>query len=101
MLFVILFYCILGWHNHFNHRVDKVHPNSRHFIDVLKKEEVRFRHRLLHAKSGLLKKKSKRTCIIQERLDVLYRHFSNNEIDLNEYLEGLSMIVAKDMNKKK
>ena len=37
----------------------------------------------------------------EKRLDVLCRHFSNNEIDLNEYLEGLSMVVAKDMNKKK
>ena len=95
MLFIILFYCSLGWHNRFNHRVDEVHPNSWHFIEVLKKEEVRFRQQLLHAKSGLLKKKSKRTCIIQECLDVLYRHFSNNEIDLNEYLESLSMIVQK------
>ncbi|CAF3605993.1 unnamed protein product [Rotaria sp. Silwood1] len=40
-----------GWHNRFNHRVDKVHPNIWHFIDVLKKEEVHFQQQLLHAKS--------------------------------------------------
>ena len=38
--------------------------------------------------------------MIQERIKVLATHFSNNEIDLNEYLEGLSMIVAKDKQRK-
>ncbi|CAF4668775.1 unnamed protein product, partial [Rotaria socialis] len=90
-----------GWHNRFNRRVDKMHPNIWHFIDVLKREEVHFQQKLLHAKSDFFKKQSKRTCIIQERLEVLANHFSNNEIDVNEYLEGLSMIVAKDKTEKK
>ncbi|CAF3627904.1 unnamed protein product [Rotaria sp. Silwood1] len=45
-----------GWHNRFNHRVDKVHPNIWHFIDVLKKEEVHFQQQLLHAKSGIIQR---------------------------------------------
>jgi hypothetical protein len=95
------FVTIIEWHHRFNRRVDKKHPNIWHLLDVLRKEEVHFQQQVLHAKSGLLKKKSKKNCIAQQQLKVLASRFEDNEIDLNEYLEALSIFVAKNVKASK
>lgn len=38
--------------------------------------------------------------MIQKRFGVLATRSTNNKIDLNEYFEGLSMIIAKDKQRK-
>jgi hypothetical protein len=38
---------------------------------------------------------------MQERLETLSSRFDNAEIDVQEYLQGLSYFVAKDVKNKK
>jgi hypothetical protein len=59
-VFLIFFFLLIGWHNRFNRRVNKTHPNVWHFISTLKQEEVYFRQQIVHMKSGKGKKKSKK-----------------------------------------
>jgi hypothetical protein len=91
----------VGWHNRFNKRINRHHPNMWHFISVIKKEEVVFQQLLAHLQSGAQRKKTKKTNVIQQRIDTLAARFENVEIDLKEYLQGLSLLVAKDIKAKK
>ena len=86
---------LLGWHNRFNRRVNRFHPNIWHLIHVLKKEEIMFRQQLLKVKAGGQKLKAKKVTAMQQRLDTLAKRFQSKGIDLEEYLEGLSLLVAK------
>jgi hypothetical protein len=90
-----------GWHNRFNTRVNKSHPNVWHFIGTLKKEEVIFRQQLLHAKSGSARKKKEKVYFLQEKLNTLANRFEESEMNVQEYLQGLSLLVAKDIKMKK
>ncbi|CAF3852425.1 unnamed protein product [Rotaria sp. Silwood1] len=89
-----------GWHNRFNRRINKTHPNIWHFISTLKQEEVYFRQQILHMKSGKNKNRSKKVCAMQDRLNALSSRFDNQEIDVQEYLHGLSFFVAKNVKNK-
>jgi hypothetical protein len=64
-------------------------------------EEVYFRQQMIHMKSGKSKTKSKKTRFMQDRLATLSSRFDNQEIDIQEYLQGLSFLVAKDVKNKK
>ncbi|CAF1647404.1 unnamed protein product, partial [Didymodactylos carnosus] len=44
--------------------------------------------------------KTKNTNCVQRRINTLADRYTNDEIDLEEYLEGLSFVVAKDKTKK-
>ncbi|CAF0873328.1 unnamed protein product [Didymodactylos carnosus] len=90
-----------GWHNRFNIRVNKHHPNIWHFINCLKQEEVYFRHQVIQIRAGATgRQKTKKTNCVQRRIDTLGDRHENDEITLEEYLEGLSFVVAKDKTKK-
>jgi hypothetical protein len=91
----------VAWHSRFNKRVNQHHPNIWHFISVIKKEEVVFQQQLVHLQSGKQKKQKKKTTAMQNRLENLSSRFENAEIDLKEYLQSLSLLVAKDMKNKK
>ncbi|CAF0877561.1 unnamed protein product [Rotaria sordida] len=90
-----------GWHNRFNNRINKHHPNIWHFISVIKVEEVVFQQQLIHIQTGAQKKKKKKTTVMEQRLQTLSSRFENAEIDLKEYLQSLSLLVAKDIKSKK
>ncbi|CAF4225036.1 unnamed protein product, partial [Rotaria sordida] len=81
-----------GWHNRFNRRINKTHPNVWHFISTLKQEEVYFRQQILHMKSGKNKNRSKKVCAMQDRLNALSSRFDNQEIDVEEYLQVKIMV---------
>jgi hypothetical protein len=85
----------VGWHNRFASRIDKKHPNVWHFIYVLQQEEVQFNQLVQHVKMGKKKLRSKRTCHIQECLDNLTDRYEKIKINLVQYMEGLSLLVAK------
>ena len=59
-----------------------------------------FRQQILHIKSGKNKKRSKKVCEMQDRLNALSSRFDNQEIDVQEYLQGLSFFVAKNVKNK-
>ncbi|CAM4801162.1 unnamed protein product [Rotaria magnacalcarata] len=80
-----------GWHNRFNIRVNKHHPNIWHFINCLKQEEVYFRHQIIQMRAGATgRPKTKRTNCVQRRITTLTDHYANNEINLGEYLDGFT-----------
>ena len=60
----------LGWHNKFNHRVKKHHPNVWHLLKCLQREELSFRQQLGKLNSGGQKKPSK-PCTTRSKIDVL------------------------------
>jgi hypothetical protein len=60
-----------------------------------------FQQQVLHAASGASKNKSKKVCAMQDRLNTLATRFKDAEIDTLEYLQGLSLLVAKDVKSKK
>ncbi|CAF1674122.1 unnamed protein product [Adineta ricciae] len=84
-----------GWHNRFAHRIEKKHPNIWHFIKVLQQEEVYVKQNVQHVKMGKKKKIAKKTCAIQECLATLAHRYRKKEITLIDYLDGLSLLVAK------
>ncbi|CAF1243363.1 unnamed protein product, partial [Didymodactylos carnosus] len=80
----------------FKIRVNKHHPNIWHFINCLKQEEVYFRYQVIQTGRPRTKKINR----VQRRIDTLANHYENDEIKLEECLEGLSFVVAKDKRKK-
>ncbi|CAF0868043.1 unnamed protein product [Didymodactylos carnosus] len=44
--------------------------------------------------------KTKKANCVRRRIDTLADRYTNDEINLEEYLEGLSFVVAKDKTKK-
>ncbi|CAF1465953.1 unnamed protein product [Rotaria sordida] len=88
-----------GWHNKFNNRVEKHHPNVWHLIEYLKREELSFRQQLGKINSGLQKKSSNKTCTTRAQIDTLTKRHEQQQIDLLEFLHGLSTLVAKNSKK--
>ena len=76
--------------------MSKHHPNIWHFINILK-NEIYFRHQVIQAQAGATgRPKTKRTNCVQHRIETLPGRYKNDEIKLDEYLEGLSFVIAKD-----
>jgi len=48
-------------------------------------------------KAGKQKHKTTKTLAMQSALENLAKQFDTKEIDLEEYLEGLSLLVAKNI----
>ncbi|CAF4234089.1 unnamed protein product [Rotaria sp. Silwood2] len=64
-------------------------------------EEVYFRHQVIQMQAGATgRPKTKRINCVQRRITTFSDHYSNDEINLGEYLEGLSFVVAKNKTKK-
>ena len=92
----ILSNSFVGFHNRLNQRIQRSHPNIWSFIKCLQGEEARFRHMLLQINAGAKgRSKTASTSAIQQRIDTLNERYINNEIDLHELLDGLSLTVAK------
>ncbi|CAF0977410.1 unnamed protein product [Rotaria sordida] len=84
------------FHNRLNQCIQKSHPNIWSFIKCLQGEEARFRHMLLRINVGAQRRrKIVSTNAIQQRINTLNECYTNNEIDRNQLLDGLSLIVAK------
>ncbi len=56
------FFCHIGWHNKFNNRVDKHHPNVWLLSECLQREELSFRQQLGKLKCGFQKNSDKKPC---------------------------------------
>jgi hypothetical protein len=51
-------------------------------------------------KSGKSKTRLKKVCLMQDRLKTISIRFDNQKIDVQEYLQGLSFFVAKNVKNK-
>ncbi len=79
-----------------NQRIERSHANIWSFIKCLQGEEARFRHMLLQINAGAKGRlKTESSNAIQQRIDTLNERFTNNEINLTELLDGLSLVIAK------
>jgi hypothetical protein len=74
--------------------VAKHHPNVWHLFDCLKKEEVAVRQRILKVMIGSKKKINKKAVALQEQINSLKLDFNQNKINLDDFLEGLSLLVG-------
>ncbi len=63
-------------------------------MNVLKQEEVHFKQQLIHVNSGKLKKASKKTCTMQDKLKELRKRYDEQTIKLNEYHNELSKLIG-------
>jgi hypothetical protein len=71
------------------------HPNILAFIELLQKEEVRFHHMNTQFNAGLAARAKQVTTIpIQNRVDTVDRRYYDGLIDVMEYLDGFSQVVA-------
>ncbi|CAF1165111.1 unnamed protein product [Rotaria sordida] len=84
------------WHNKFNNRVEKHHPNVWHLFKCLQREELSFRQQLSKVNSGFQIGSSIRTCSIRAQIDVLNERHEQKQINLIDFLYGLSTLVAKN-----
>ncbi|CAF3313773.1 unnamed protein product [Rotaria socialis] len=86
----------LAFHSRFNRRVLVHHPNIWSFIKFLQGEESRFYHMNIQFSAGLdARAKQARTMAIQRHIDCLDRRYYDGVINVMEYLNGLSLTVAK------
>ncbi|CAF1067047.1 unnamed protein product [Rotaria sordida] len=91
-----------GFHNRLNLRIAKYHPNIWTFIRCIQGEENRFNHVLIQMIGGLAARlKTATTNAIQQRIDTLYLRYQNNDITVDELLNGLSYVVAKNTTSKR
>ncbi|CAF1277492.1 unnamed protein product [Rotaria sp. Silwood1] len=85
-----------AFHSRFNRRVQILHPNIWSFIKFLQAEESRFHHRHIQFSSGLGTRTQKfKTIAIQHRIENLTERYNDGLINVMEYLDGLSLVVAK------
>ncbi|CAF1175010.1 unnamed protein product, partial [Rotaria sordida] len=92
----IFFLSSIAWHNKFNNRVEKHHPNVWHLFKCLQREELSFRQQLSKVNSGFQIGSSIRTCSIRAQIDVLNERHEQKQINLIDFLYGLSTLVAKN-----
>ncbi|CAF2957994.1 unnamed protein product [Rotaria sp. Silwood2] len=72
------------------------------FIRCIQGEANTFNHLLIQMKGGLTARpKTKKTLAIQHRIDTLYIRYDNGDINVNELLDGLSFVVAKNIKSKR
>ncbi|CAF1323957.1 unnamed protein product [Rotaria sp. Silwood1] len=85
-----------AFHSRFNRRVQIHHPNIWSFIKFLQAEESRFYHMHIQFCSGLGTRTQKaKTIAIQHRIENLTERYNDGLINVMEYLDGLSLVVAK------
>ncbi|CAF4567337.1 unnamed protein product, partial [Rotaria sp. Silwood2] len=86
----------IGWHNKFNNRVDKTHPNIWRLFECLQREELSFRQQLGKINCGMQKKTNGTCCSIRTQIAILTKRHEQKQITLLEFIHGLSMIVAQN-----
>ena len=85
-----------AFHSRFNRRVLIHHPNIWSFINLLQGEENRFNHIYTQFNAGLgARTQQKKTIAIQHRINNLDQRYYDGLINVIEYLDGLSFVVAK------
>ena len=84
----------LGWNHRFNRLVSKYHPNVWHLFDCLKREEVVVRQQILKVMAGAKNKQNKKVVTRQQATAFLQSQFDQKKINLNELLEGLSLLMG-------
>lgn len=92
----VFFFSDVGWHNKFNHRVDKHHPNVWHLFDCLQREELSFRHQLGRLKCDFQKKTDDKPCVTRKQIQKMSEDYEGKQSSLIEFLHGLSVLVAKN-----
>ncbi|CAF1474881.1 unnamed protein product [Rotaria sordida] len=85
-----------GWHNKFNNRGQKHHPNIWHLIECLQREELSFRHKLGRLKCGFQKKSDDKSCTTRQQIQKMAKNYEEEESTLMEFLHGLSTLIAKN-----
>jgi hypothetical protein len=63
-------------------------------------KELSFRHQLAKMSSGVEKKSSTQTCTIRAQTETLTERHEQKQIDLTEFLQGLSSLVSKKRKNK-
>lgn len=101
LVLICLTFCIdklqyLGWNHRFNRLVAKHHPNVWHLFDCLKKEEVSVRQQLLKMVTGVKKNKPKKQVLLDDRISYLRLQFKRGELNLENLLDGLSLLIASN-----
>ncbi|CAF3960486.1 unnamed protein product, partial [Rotaria sp. Silwood1] len=85
-----------AFHSRFNRRVHINHPNIWSFIKFLQAEESRFHHMHIQFSSDLGTRTQKAKAIaIQHRIENHTERYNHSLINVMEYLDGLSLVVAK------
>ncbi len=92
----VLVFCHVGWHNKFNNRLDKFHPNVWQLFECLQREELSFRQQLGKINCGIQKKRNDTSCCIRTQIQTLTERHGQKQITLLEFIHGLSMIVAQN-----
>ena len=85
-----------GWHNKFNHRVDKIHPNVWYIFECLERHELLFRQETGKINCGMQKKTNEVGCFIRSEIKTLTERYYEKEITLLEFIYGLSTLVAQN-----
>ncbi|UJR18890.1 hypothetical protein I4U23_022018 [Adineta vaga] len=83
-----------GWNHKFNRLVSKFNPNVWHLFDCLKKEEVLVRQLFLKMITGQKKNRCQKVLLRQERISSLQVKFNQGQINLDELIEGLSLMIG-------
>lgn len=91
---LLVYYDNIGWNHRFNRLVNRSRPNVWHLFDCLKKEEVCVRQQLLKMATGVQKKRDSKTIGIQHKLDILDSRFKDKKINVDRFLEGLSLVMG-------
>lgn len=89
-------YLYLGFHNRLNRRIERAHGNIWSFIRCIVSEEGRFQHLYAQINAGAKRRPVARsTHDIQNRIDTLTARYNNNQIDIEQLLDSLSLLIAK------
>ncbi|CAF2869516.1 unnamed protein product [Rotaria sp. Silwood2] len=85
-----------GFHNRLNRRMGRAHANIWSFIRCIVSEESRFQHLYVQISTGAKRRPiSSSTNGIQKRIDTLMARYNNNDIDVEQLLDNLSLLIAK------
>jgi hypothetical protein len=88
-------FCHIGWHNKFNNRVDKHHPNVWLLFECLQREELSFRQQLGKLKCGFQKNSDNKPCTTRQQIQQMTKDYEEKQTTLIDFLHGLSTLVAK------
>jgi hypothetical protein len=89
-------FCHIGWHNKFNNRLDKTHPNVWRLFECLQRQELLFRQQLGKINCGMEKKKNDTGCLTRIEIATLTERHEQKQITLLEFIHGLSTLVAQN-----
>ena len=79
-----------------NRRLERAHANIWSFIRCIVSEETRFQHVFVQLQTGSQRRpKATSSDLIQKRVNTLNERYTNQEIDAEELLDGLSFLIAK------